>query len=312
MDVTTARAIPGNEATARVEVEGLPAPLGTASQPVSVNRVGVDFFAAFETSLLTGRAWNQGETNAVIVNRTFVDQVLRGGDALGRRVRYVEAVEDDSRGSSPGQWFEIVGVVNDLHANAIDPGMARAEIFHALAADEPALLFARVRGGAPASYVPRAREIVATIDAAARVNVFPMVQIYRQQNLALRLVALVLGLIVFSVLLLSAAGIYALMSFTVAQRRKEIGIRAALGAEPRRLLRSVFARAAAQLAIGVGVGLTVTVILDALSDGDLLMRQDRILLPLVSVLMLITGLLAAFGPARRGLRIQPIEALRED
>jgi ABC-type lipoprotein release transport system permease subunit len=126
------------------------------------------------------------------------------------------------------------------------------------------------------------------------------------------LIGLTVGLVMLSVIVLSAAGIYALMSFTVERRRREIGIRAALGADPGRLLRSVFARAAAQLAAGVLIGIATITALDMSSEGDLLTGKQAILLPAICVLMLGTGLLAAWGPARRGLAIQPTEALREE
>jgi putative ABC transport system permease protein len=134
---------------------------------------------------------------------------------------------------------------------------------------------------------------------------------YEQDRLALRLVALILGLIMASVLLLSGAGIYALVSFTVSRRRKEIGIRTALGADPTRILRSVFARAAAQIVVGLLTGVVAIVALDLLSQGTLLGGKQVFLLPAISVLMLIAGLLAVIGPARRALRIQPVEALRD-
>jgi putative ABC transport system permease protein len=118
--------------------------------------------------------------------------------------------------------------------------------------------------------------------------------------------------IMSSVLLLSSAGIYALVSFTVSRRRKEIGVRAALGAEPGRLLRSVFARAAGQIALGLVTGVVTIVLLDRLSDGSLLGGKGKILLPAVSLMMVTAGVLAVVGPARRALRIQPIEALREE
>ena len=112
-------------------------------------------------------------------------------------------------------------------------------------------------------------------------------------------------------LLLSAAGIYALMSFTVAQRTREIGIRIALGAHPRRILLSIFGRVMRQLALGVLVGSLV--VGRAVFKRRLRPRtRDRSLLLAVAALMLIVGLLAALGPARRSLRIQAIEALRAD
>ena len=117
-----------------------------------------------------------------------------------------------------------------------------------------------------------------------------------------------IGLVTMSVLLLSAAGIYALMSFTVAQRTREIGIRAALGAHPRGLLFSIFGRALRQLSLGLlGGSLLSSAAFSAAGFG--LGRASALLLA-VAALMLIVGLLAALGPARRSLRIQAMEALR--
>ena len=120
-----------------------------------------------------------------------------------------------------------------------------------------------------------------------------------------------LGVITMSVLLLSAAGIYAMMSFTVAQRRREIGIRTALGADRRRILGSIFARALVQLGIGVAAGLTVAALLISLDDREVIGTHGAILLSTVAGIMMTVGLLAAIGPARRGLRISPTEALKE-
>lgn len=116
--------------------------------------------------------------------------------------------------------------------------------------------------------------------------------------------------VALSVVLLSAAGIHAMTSFTVARRRREIGIRTALGAQPRRILASVYSRVAGQLAAGAVVGAMLggSVIL---GGGYPLGRAAALLLG-VAMLMLSVGLLAAMGPARRGLRIQPMEALREE
>jgi ABC-type antimicrobial peptide transport system permease subunit len=117
-----------------------------------------------------------------------------------------------------------------------------------------------------------------------------------------------------SVIVLSAAGIYALMSFTVARRRREIGIRSALGADRSRLLLGIFSRALGQLGIGALVGLAGAVGVAQLLEGGNEFAQNyrAVLLPLVAAVMIIVGVLAAIGPARQGLRIQPIEALREE
>jgi ABC-type antimicrobial peptide transport system permease subunit len=101
------------------------------------------------------------------------------------------------------------------------------------------------------------------------------------------------------------------MSVAVTQRRREIGVRAALGANPGRIPTSIFSRATRQLAIGGLVGLMAAALLDRLMRGELMQGHTAVILPGVATLMLMVGLLAAAGPARRGLRIQPTEALRE-
>jgi ABC-type antimicrobial peptide transport system permease subunit len=128
----------------------------------------------------------------------------------------------------------------------------------------------------------------------------------------LRIVAAVLALLTLSVVMLSAAGIYALMSCTVEQRRKEIGIRAALGADPRRIVGAIFARALAQLATGAALGVAIAAALEGLSRGDLMAGNGAVILPVVSLFMMTVGLVAAWGPSRRGLRIHPTETLREE
>jgi ABC-type antimicrobial peptide transport system permease subunit len=101
------------------------------------------------------------------------------------------------------------------------------------------------------------------------------------------------------------------MSFNVTQRIREIGIRSALGASPQRVLRSVMARSARQLAIGVVVGLIIVAITPPIELDGLPVYRDLRLVVGVAAIMVAIGLAAALGPARRGLRVQPTEALRE-
>jgi predicted permease len=324
--VTFAFDIPGVEASGAVEVPGARTPpAGGTGHPVRFNGVDAGFFGAFGIPVLAGRPFGPGDpgpaSTAVIVNRTFVQTVLGGGDALGRRVRHVgedrwmEAA-GGAADSPPGRWHEIVGVVGDLPAKAMDAGEAEPRMYHPATAAQvyPAMLSVRLRGMEPAAFSGRMRDVATALDPTLRPHpLTPLDQVYSQGEQAMmRFGAVAITLMTVSVLLLSAAGIYALMSFTVTRRRREIGIRSALGADPRRILRSIFSRAAGQLGAGLAVGLAAAALLDGLAGGELLAGKGAVLLPGVAVLMLTVGLLAALGPARRGLRIQPMEALREE
>jgi predicted permease len=311
-DVTTAMLMPGDESPQRIEIDQ--SAIAT-TPPVFVNRVADDFFEAFDTPLLTGRRLTAADAtgNAVLVNRAFVRRVLGDGEALGRRFRYRD-VRDTEDGQIPeNAWLEIVGVVADQQTNAIDATLVHPVVFHQL---DPALaaastLVVRLRGGDAATFAPTLRSILMTLDPTARVAARPLLDLYRQNDLALRLVALIIAVIIVSVLLLSAAGVYALMSLTVSQRRKEIGIRAAMGADARRLLLSVFSRAAAQLGGGVVAGIAMAIAIDVMSGGEALGAAGMMMVPVIAMATVVVGLLAAFGPARRSLRVPPTEALRD-
>ena len=320
---------PGEEPIVWVEVQGVATPgqargghavrAGTAGHQVRTGRVDPGFFRAFGVPVLAGRAFGPGDVDtaaaAVVVNRSFVRDVLDGGGAMGRRVRIVglggDVVPDQVR---MGRWYRIAGVVGDF-PNAMEPGGTEARVYQPLVPGQvyPASLAVRVRGMKPAAFAGRLRQTAGAVDPTLRLGrTLPLDQVMRSLQVMMRVTALAISLVALSVLLLSAAGIYALMSFTVTRRRREIGIRAALGADPRRILRGIFSRAAGQLGIGVVAGLAVALLLERLSVGEVMDGRALVLLPAVSALMVAVGLLAAAGPARQALRIQPGQALREE
>jgi hypothetical protein len=171
----------------------------------------------------------------------------------------------------------------------------------------------RPRGTTLADFAPRLREITMSVDPALRLGItHSRPDFERQDQLAVRLIALIISLVLLSVFLLSAGGVYALASFTVTRRRREIGIRTALGALPRQVVQSIFGRVAGQITLGLVVGVGGATLVDRLTGGELLGGRAGILLPIFGVLMAVVALLATLGPARRGLRIEPTEALRGD
>jgi predicted permease len=324
LEVTVLAAVPGDEPQALVEIDGVPVrPISLSSgHEVSFLQVDEVFFDVFDVQLLAGRRFDTGDLSperaAVIVNQTLAQDIAAYGSPLGRQVRYYpqQGVEGPSRArtengpvSASRPWFEIVGVVADLPANR-DTRM----MYHLMVPGQmhPVSLALRM-GPGQATVVNRVQEITTALDPTVGVDaLLRLDDIYLQQQEANAQGAFALAVVTLSVLLLSAAGLYALMSFTVNQRRREIGIRSALGAQPRRLLGGIFKRAAGQVGVGAAVGILAAVFFDFyLPVEELGAWNVPAVVPAAAALMIVVGLLSAVGPARRGLRVDPTEALRD-
>jgi len=287
---------------------------------VRFNRVAANFFEAYDVPVIMGRTFMPSDTGVlnttagVLVNRALVDLVFGGANPLGVRIRYVgRSREANERDVVLNQWYEIVGVVPDFPTLRSEADR-ESRVYHAAAFGDiyPIELAVRLRGD-PMAFAATFRDISAAVAPNLQLRDIATAEIVlkREQGL-MRLVGVTVILVTISVMGLVAAGMYALMSFTVARRRREIGIRAALGADRNRILAGIFSRAFAQLAAGVAIGLLLAVALDRGLGGEILQSYGALLLPLVGVMMTVVGLLATIGPARRGLSIQPTEALREE
>ena len=318
--VATTLQPPGEEPWVFVDIEGRTAPTEALNGqlpgfPARFNQVDTAFFDLYQVPGLAGRRFNDGDvaaaTYAVIVNRNFAETIAPGGNALGRRFRYVRAMEDERlHGVEVDRWYEVVGVVGNLPVTT-DARVA----YHAAAPGQihPAQLQLRLRGDSD-GLAERLRDVVASVDPTLHVDeVRTLAEIYREHRFGDNLGAITIGAVTGSLLLLSAAGLYALMAFTVAQRRREIGIRSALGAQPGQLVAAVFRRAFLQIGTGSAAGM-----LAAYLVGRYVPIEQIGGLPIPGVLpgaaafMLLVGVLASLGPARRGLRIDPTEALRSE
>jgi putative ABC transport system permease protein len=285
----------------QIEVDttsGAPAAGLRTSTHVQVSR---GFFAAFGTSVIAGRDFvplDYENGRVLIVNESFARHVLGGRNPIGQRIRIVRGEVDSLAGDT---WYEVVGMVRDFGWQLPLPHEQSA-----MYRPGPPIgmrLVVQVRD--PNAFAAHLRAVAATVDPTIRLtDVQPLAQLGGSEaaiNWALTGVA---WLISFIVLLLSATGIHSLMSFTVARRTREIGIRAALGAPPRRIVAGIFSRAFLQISAGVlaGSGLAGLVGLGSTRELLLLLAADGI--------MLVVGLAACEVPLRRALRIDPTEALR--
>lgn len=301
----------------RVELDGEDRPEGFEGHPVMRATVDVGFFEGLGHEILAGRAFNTGDLRgtidqdrtAVIVNTSFVDRVLGGRNAIGQRVRYMIP-----EGQEPGPWYEIVGVVGPLGMNEADPGRDEG-LYHPGAPGELHPLLMAVHVGAdPLAFAPRLRQIASEIDPEAMIQ-YPFVldEAPNGARQATQYGTLLLAFLSGIAIVLSGAGLYALMSFTVAQRTREIGIRTALGARPGSIAVTIARRAFLQLAAGVvaGVGLGLWLISEVVGEASWSVVEPPVVLAVCAAFMLGVGVIACLVPTLRGMRIRPVEALKE-
>jgi putative ABC transport system permease protein len=290
----------------QIEVDtttGVPATGLRTSTLVQVSR---GFFGAFGTSVVAGRDFVplDFETGRVlIVNQAFARYVLGERNPIGQRIKILNGEEMRGLGED---WYEIVGMVKNFGWQIPQPHEQSA-MYRPTLPMPGARVSMAVKVRNPEDFATRLRTVAAEVDPTIRLtDVQPLGQVgggEAQMNWALTSVA---WLVSFIVLLLSATGIHALMSFTVARRTREIGIRAALGAGRGRIVAGIFSRAFLQIGAGVvvGSGLAALVGLGSTREVLLLIGAD--------VVMLLVGLTACAVPVRRALRIDPTEALRAE
>jgi putative ABC transport system permease protein len=270
------------------------------------------YFSAFGASIIAGRDFMPSDFErlggrVLIVNEAFARNVFGPGNPVGQRVRLTSYNADETLfGVDTAQWLEIVGVVANFGWQAPLPEDQIAMYRPTLPGGGPVSSLAlRVRD--PIAFASRLRTIAQEVD--------PMIRLTGVQQLGtvsddeariswtLTAVAWLVG---FMVLMLSATGIHALMSFTVARRTREIGIRAALGAHHGRIVAAIFSRAFLQIGAGIVVGSSIAALagFGSAKQVALLVAADAI--------MLLVGLVACAVPVRRALRIDPMDALRAE
>jgi predicted permease len=269
--------------------------------------VGAGYHEAFGAGIVAGRGLQPADAGApnrpVVVNEAFMRGL--GRNPVGARVRTIQRGTEHET----GPWQEIVGVVSDLNVG-LDGGGGTTSIYRAASAAElEPVVTVRVVGDA-APLAPRVAALSRQVDAGLQLrDIVTLDEIAAQEVVRMKTGSVVFGTVLFVALVFAAAGLYALMAVAVARRTREIGIRIALGASHRLVLGSVFARAARQLGGGIIAGNTLIMLIAWRSDSltaDLLVWSV-----LTSVIMAAVGVLACAIPARRALRIQPTEALRQ-
>jgi putative ABC transport system permease protein len=294
---------------------------------VHLAAVDAGYFDVLQAPIIAGRGFGpadfEADARAVIVDQGFVDEVLHGQSPLGRRIRFAtppSANTDAQQDVAP--WYEIVGVVPELGMrHPTQTGRAAGLYLPTRPGSENTVNLVVHTRGEPMVMGASIRTLATSVDPTLRLSgvqaldrvsddVIWFVGVWLRITVVLTAIAL----------LLSLAGIYAVLSFTVARRTREIGIRVALGASRRRLVAATFRRPLMQVGIGVLAGAVVIVLGGVVLSGELPLGEgagagagavlQAVLFAGYIALMVGVCLLACIVPLRRALGVEPTEALR--
>ena len=259
--------------------------------------------------LLTATDFVEGAAPVAVVNEPFARRFFGARNAIGRRIRVEETGVD--RREEP--WREVVGVVPDLGMSVGDPALAGG--FYFPVRDETLYYLAIRTTADPLTLVAPLRAAVANVDPDLQLEeIRTLEEAGREERVFLSGVALALTAMGGMALLLSIVGIYALLSFMVTRRTREIGIRIALGATRRQVLRAITGGALVYLAIGGILGSGLGLMLAQMRSVILIsIPAPGVWMPATIFLTLaVAGGVACWLPARRALGIRPSEALSAD
>jgi putative ABC transport system permease protein len=315
--VTSLLPLGGNDMANGFVIDGYIPPRPGQPAVAGFRAVSPDYFSALGIKLLKGRtttdADREGTQQVAVVNETFARRYLAGRDPIGARFK-------DTGEDSP--WTTIVGVVADVRHRSLEQ-LPNAEAFFPYQQMDGNLMSRWMRGF---NFVVRTGIEPVTIENAIRAQVreldpqLPVLNLKTMEAMVSESVAgprfrtLLVGAFGVTAILLAAVGIFGVISYLVSQRTREIGIRIALGAQPRDVRRVVMARALGLTAAGVIVGLAGAWLLRTWLERVLfeVSATDPLTLAGCAILVLGTAWLASFLPARRATRIDPMIACRTE
>jgi putative ABC transport system permease protein len=315
-------AVPGVTAASFTSTLGLAGPPGQVEREgdgpaapaggLTVLTLSVDdaYFRALGLALTGGRPFDRrgdrGGSHEVIVNVRLAQLLFADGSAIGRRIRIAPAQK-----GADAPWRTIVGIAPDLRQA---PGAAPDPIVY-LPFDEslparPALLIHSA--GDPAALAPLVREQVRGVDADLPIVALQTArQAERDAGWNRRMSQNIIGTIAFIAVALAGVGLYAVTAYGVARRTREIGIRVALGARPRRVIWLVMRGALLHVSGGLAAGFVMKQVWWKLFGGPGASLDPVNLLSIVFMLVVV-ALMAALAPAARALRVNPLDALRAE
>jgi putative ABC transport system permease protein len=273
-----------------------------------------EFFPLFGAGAQSGRLFgpeDRADSEPVaIVNARFVERFLRDQQPLGQRIRF----------GNDEPWRRIVGVVPNLWVGGLDAPVtdrnpAGVYLPVAQSAPQSLMVVARTKNATPLDLSETVRSIAFRLDPDVPVDrVRTMPQVIDDSSWFYAWGASIMGVCGLSALLLATIGLFGVVAFSVGRRVREFGIRLAVGATPANVILLVLRQSALQVVIGLVVGLTLALVLGRGVSSLMFLVQpnDPAIITIVALLLTGIALLAAYAPARRAARIDPLTALREE
>jgi putative ABC transport system permease protein len=308
--LTTVLPISHNFDRRSFQVETHPVPRGQEAE-ADTYIVTPAYLRTMQIPLLRGRELTAQDVAGVepvaLISETFARRNWPGEDPLGKRIKFPGST------ARPQPWRTIVGVVGDVKQYGVDKE-STMQLYLPEAQYPVSWLTLVVRTtGDPAQMLNAVRNEIRSVDPDQAVFAVATMEGLLAESIAKRrFVMLLLSVFAALALALAAIGIYGVIAYTVAQRTSEIGIRMALGAQPRDVLRLVLGHGLALTLIGVAIGLIAAFALTRLMSKLLfaVSATDPLTYVLITALLTIVALLACWIPARRATRVDPMVALR--
>lgn len=302
-------------------IEGRPSVRSTETPSVEREVATAGYFETLHASLISGRTLSEADAASappvVVISQAMATRFWPGGDALGHRVRFVNLESVGARNlqqdTDSNPWLTIVGVVADLRQNWWNP-VARPVLYRPLAQAPLTGMNLLLRSNDdPRSHAAVVRAVIRRLDpdvAIPSVNTF---EHEIEDSIAIiRILGLLMGIFGLVALALASVGVYGVLSEAVAQRTREIGIRISLGAENTAIRRLILGQALKLAAIGLLIGIPISLALNGIMANTLfgVVPLNPVLVAAFATALLFVSCAAAYLPARRAMRLDPIRALR--
>jgi len=302
---------------AMISFENPERPVPKGQQPnVDLTFVSTDYFRTIQTPLLSGRDFTDGDDmkaqQVMIVNQAFAQQYFPGEVALGKKLK--PGAANGTPGGPP--WRQIVGVVGNIRHLATQREMPPAMYLPASQLPNWCCLHTAVRTSVdPISLESGVRGLVSSMNGDIPVtNVRTMSELLSLQLAQPRFVMMLLGAFAGLALVLTVVGLYGVMAYSVSRRTREIGVRLALGAQRRSVMKMILRDAALLLLAGIGIGVVASLASTSVLKTMLYSSppSNLLVLAVVCISVAFAGLLAAYIPALRAASINPTQALRSE